>query len=115
MAAIEGTSSKDPNRAEKVQRFRDKQIRLLVTTTILERGITIPKSDVYILDADNSLFDEAALVQMAGRAGRSAEDPAGKVYFAGKERTNSQSEAIKQIKKMNKLARKQGYFKGGNL
>jgi competence protein ComFA len=111
---IEGTSSKDPLRSEKVLRFRDRDIRVLVTTTILERGVTIPKSDVFIIDADSQLFDDAALVQMSGRAGRSKDDPAGKVYFAAKEKTNSQSEAIKQIKSMNRLARQQGYFKGDN-
>lgn len=69
--SIEGTSSQDPGRAEKVLKFRDRTISLLVTTTILERGVTVPHSDVFILDADSGLFDEAALVQMAGRAGRS--------------------------------------------
>jgi competence protein ComFA len=110
---IEGTSSKDPDRAEKVQRFRNRDIRVLVTTTILERGVTVPKSDVFILDADSKLFDEAALVQMAGRAGRSKDDPTGKVYFAAKEITQSQKEAVRQIEKMNRIARKQGYFDRG--
>jgi len=111
---VEGTSSKDADRTEKVQRFRDKEIRLLVTTTILERGVTIPKSDVYILDADSSLFDEAALVQMAGRAGRSKDDPAGTIYFAANEVSQSQREAVRQIKQMNRIARKKGYLRGGN-
>lgn len=110
---VEGTSSKDPARVEKVQRFRSRDIRLLVTTTILERGVTVPKSDVFILDADSKLFDEAALVQMAGRAGRSKDDPAGMVYFAANEITYSQKEAIRQIRKMNSIARKQGYFERG--
>lgn len=110
---IEGTSSKDPDRTERVQRFRDRGIRVLVTTTILERGVTVPKSDVFILDADSKLFDEAALVQMAGRAGRSKDDPAGKVYFAAKEITQSQKEAVRQIEKMNCIARKRGYFDRG--
>lgn len=109
-ACVEGTSSKDLARTEKVQRFRSKDIRVLVTTTILERGVTIPKSDVFIMDADSKLFDEAALVQMAGRAGRSKDDPAGKVYFAAKEITQSQKEATRQIKQMNRIARKQGYL-----
>ncbi|MBD0384188.1 DEAD/DEAH box helicase [Paenibacillus sedimenti] len=111
---IEGTTSKDPDRTGKVQRFRNREIRVLVTTTILERGVTIPKSDVFILDADSKLFDEAALVQMAGRVGRSKEDPAGLVYFAAKEITQSQKEAVRQIKQMNRIARKMGYLKGGN-
>ncbi|WP_028550997.1 DEAD/DEAH box helicase [Paenibacillus sp. UNC451MF] len=111
----QGTSSKDEHRAQKVMDFRAKQTRILVTTTILERGVTIPKSDVLILDADEPIFDSAALVQMAGRAGRSADDPAGSVYFAAKEKTRAQVEAIRQIKSMNSIARKKGYLrdKGG--
>ncbi|ULL19461.1 DNA/RNA helicase [Paenibacillus sp. H1-7] len=108
----EGTSSKDEQRGQKVVDFRSKQTRILVTTTILERGVTIPKSDVLIVDADEPIFDSAALVQMAGRAGRSAEDPAGHVYFASKERTRAQLEAVRQIKGMNTLARKKGYLRG---
>ncbi len=108
--SIEGTSSKDGERSEKVIAFRSADIRLLVTTTILERGVTIPKSDVFIVEAGSVLFDAAALVQMAGRAGRSAQDPNGFVYFASEEKTRSQAEAIRQIKSMNKLARQKGYI-----
>ncbi|TDF93514.1 DEAD/DEAH box helicase [Paenibacillus piri] len=108
---VEGTSSKDGSRTEKVIDFRSKQVRMLVTTTILERGVTIPKSDVFILDADAPIFDSAALVQMAGRAGRSIDDPAGSVYFAAKEKTRAQAEAVRQIKSMNALARKKGYLR----
>lgn len=109
-SAVEGTSSQDPDRADKVNRFRKSEIRVLVTTTILERGVTIPRSDVYILDADGRLFDEASLVQMAGRAGRSGEDPNGFVYFCGRERTGAQAAAISQIRGMNRIARKRGYL-----
>ncbi|WP_082034099.1 DEAD/DEAH box helicase [Cohnella kolymensis] len=107
---IDGTSSKDLQRADKVTFFRNRTIQLLVTTTILERGVTVPKSDVFVLDADNPLFDSASLVQMAGRAGRSAEDPHGRVYFASNSLTISQRGAIRQIRSMNRLARKQGYL-----
>ncbi|WP_342479171.1 DEAD/DEAH box helicase [Paenibacillus sp. FSL H7-0350] len=109
--SIEGTSSQDPGRAEKVLKFRDGTISLLVTTTILERGVTVPHSDVFILDADSGLFDEAALVQMAGRSGRSKDDPAGNVIFASAEWTRSQRAAISQIRSMNSIARRQGYLK----
>ena len=40
------------------------------------------------MDADAALFDEAALVQMAGRAGRSADDPCGRVYYVARSRTD---------------------------
>lgn len=107
---IEGTSSMDPFRAEKVILFRQSKIRMLVTTTILERGVTVPRTDVFILNADAELFDEASLVQMAGRAGRSKDDPDGRVFFAAEDRTRSQIGAIRQIKQMNRLAMSKGYL-----
>ncbi|MNJ38181.1 Transcription-repair-coupling factor [compost metagenome] len=109
--SIAGTSSQDEGRAEKVLAFRSGEIRILATTTILERGVTVPKSDVYILDADSALFDEASLVQMAGRAGRSKDDPAGVVIFASPEWTVSQRAAVKQIKSMNRIALKRGFLR----
>ncbi|MEW4372162.1 helicase-related protein [Paenibacillus kandeliae] len=108
---VAGTSSQDESRAEKVIAFRERHIRVLVTTTILERGVTVPQSDVYIIEANHSVYRTAALIQMAGRAGRSEEDPAGKVVFAATERTHSQQEAIRQIRLMNKVARREGYIK----
>lgn len=110
-ATVEGTSSQDPARAEKVAAFRACSISILITTTILERGVTVPRSDVLILDADSSLFDEASLVQMAGRAGRSAEDPAGLVTFFSPQWTKSQRGAVSQIRTMNAIAHKKGYIK----
>jgi len=109
-SAIDGTSSQDPQRGEKVTEFRGLNIRLLVTTTILERGVTVPKSDVFILDADKPLFDAASLVQMAGRAGRSADDPAGRVILAAAAWTRSQRDACRQIREMNAYARRKGYL-----
>ncbi|WP_043882583.1 DEAD/DEAH box helicase [Paenibacillus polymyxa] len=108
---IAGTSSQDEERTAKVRLFRATEIRVLVTTTILERGVTVPRSDVYVLDADSSLFDEASLVQMAGRAGRSKDDPCGGVIFTSPQWTRGQKRAIRQIKRMNALARKKGYLK----
>lgn len=54
---LDATSSRDPHREDKVRRLRAGDIRILLTTTILERGVTIPKADVYVLDADHRLFD----------------------------------------------------------
>ncbi|MFF2912241.1 helicase-related protein [Paenibacillus sp. NPDC057934] len=108
--AIEGTSSQDVARGEKVTAFRDRSISLLVTTTILERGVTVPRSDVFILDADSSLFDEASLVQMAGRAGRSKDDPAGRAFLISPQWNRSQRGAINQIRTMNRIARQKGYL-----
>ncbi|CAM3342082.1 DEAD/DEAH box helicase [Saccharibacillus brassicae] len=103
--AVGATSSQDGERGDKVLSFRSAEVRILVTTTILERGVTVPRSDVYILDADSRLFDEASLVQMAGRAGRSAEDPSGCVVFASAQHTAAQAGACRQIRRMNGWAK----------
>lgn len=56
----------------------------------------------HVLDAGHDVFDEAALVQIAGRAGRSHEDPTGEVLFLHDGKTNAMVEAVQSIKKMNK-------------
>jgi competence protein ComFA len=94
----------DPLRKEKVERFRKEEIQLLVTTTILERGVTVPYLDVGVFGADHEVFSESALVQMAGRAGRSKDDLNGKVLFFHYGKSLSMLSAIKHIKEMNKEA-----------
>ncbi|GAV12430.1 helicase-related protein [Paenibacillus sp. NAIST15-1] len=110
---IDGTSAADESRGDKVIQFRERNIRVLVTTTILERGVTVPMSDVFILDADDRLFDAASLVQMAGRAGRSKDDPAGLVVFGSPQWNRSQRSAVRQIRDMNRIAARKGYLLSG--
>lgn len=110
-AGVGFTSSQDKQRSETVMRFRRRELRILVTTTILERGVTIPHSDVFVLDADAPLFDEASLEQMAGRAGRSPDDPDGRVYFCAPHATRAQRAAIREIRAMNALAAARGYIR----
>lgn len=69
----------DEARQEKVQAMRDQKVAFLVTTTILERGVTFPNVAVVILGGDDPVFSTAALVQIAGRVGRSAQFPTGDV------------------------------------
>ncbi|MFE1630406.1 helicase-related protein [Brevibacillus reuszeri] len=101
-----GVHAADTLREEKVQAFRDKQYKLMVTTTILERGVTIPRSDVVVLGAEAPVFDEASLIQIAGRVGRSIDDTTGTVLFLQADRANAPKAAVKQICRMNQLALK---------
>ncbi|MBM7570251.1 DEAD/DEAH box helicase [Aquibacillus albus] len=105
ISSITSVHSSDPERETKVQQLRHKEIFVLVTTTILERGVTFPSVDVVVLDAGHRVFDEAALVQIAGRAGRSPDDPTGEVIFFHDGRTNAMVEAVQSIKAMNKKGR----------
>jgi competence protein ComFA len=109
---IEGVHSKDPSRKEKVERFRRGEIPILLTTTILERGVTIPKTDVGVLGADDQVFTESALVQIAGRVGRSFSDPTGEILYFHFGKTEAMVAARKQIIDMNKQALEKGLLKG---
>lgn len=80
---------------------------ILVTTTLLERGITLPRLDLVVLYAHHSrIFSEAVLMQIAGRAGRAAEYPRGRVYFLGEETSPAMLAAQRQIQRLNRAARK---------
>jgi competence protein ComFA len=98
---IASVHSNDSLRVEKIDQFRHRKLDLLITTTILERGVTFPSVDVIVLDAGHTVFDEAALVQIAGRAGRSADDPTGEVLFLHDGKTEAMVNAIRSIKMMN--------------
>lgn len=64
-------TSKTENKEEIIEAFRDKKFPVLISTSILERGVTFIDIDVIILYAQHPVFDKAGLIQMAGRVGRS--------------------------------------------
>ncbi|WP_415815471.1 DEAD/DEAH box helicase [Mesobacillus thioparans] len=105
---IESVHAEDPDRKEKVMKFRNKEIPILLTTTILERGVTIPNIDVAVIGSEDRVFTESALVQIAGRAGRSAEYPTGEVTFFHYGKTEAMLSAQRQIVMMNKEGMKKG-------
>lgn len=110
--AVDWIHSRDPHREDKLAAFREGRIRILVATTVLERGITVPSAQVVVLFADEGrVFDTAALVQMAGRAGRSAADPDGLVYFVARRRTPAMVRAVGQIRELNRRAARAGYLR----
>ncbi|MBW8349447.1 DEAD/DEAH box helicase [Bacillus sp. IITD106] len=105
---IESVHAEDPLRKEKVEKMRQKKIPILLTTTILERGVTFPNIDVAVLGAEDDIFTEAALVQISGRVGRSSEFPGGDITFFHHGRTKAMIRALFHIDNMNKDALKKG-------
>ncbi|HFJ9507801.1 MULTISPECIES: ATP-dependent helicase ComFA [Bacillus cereus group] len=105
---IDGVHAEDSMRKEKVASFRKGDIPLLVTTTILERGVTVKNLQVAVLGAEEEIFSESALVQIAGRAGRSFEEPYGEVMYFHYGKTEAMVRAKKHIQSMNKNAKEQG-------
>lgn len=106
--------AEDVNRHEKVQQMRDGKLDCLITTTILERGVTFTDIDVVVLGADDAIFSTAALVQIAGRAGRKADFPKGLVVFFADGQTKAIKEARRQIKFVNRKARQAGLLRGAH-
>ena len=101
---IELVTSKTDNRLELVEKFRNQEITILVSTTILERGVTFPKVDVFVIEANHRLFTKSALVQIAGRVGRSMERPTGELLYLAEGSSKEMTQAIKEIKEMNREA-----------
>lgn len=97
-------ASTTEDRLEQVQAFRDGELTILISTTILERGVTFPKVDVFVLEANHRLFTKSSLVQIGGRVGRSMDRPEGDLYFFHDGLNRSIKKAIAEIKDMNKEA-----------
>lgn len=80
-ASITTVHAEDPERKEKVLKLRNEEVRGLLTTTILERGITIKNVQVAVVGAESTIFNSSALIQIAGRVGRNAEFAEGDIVF----------------------------------
>ncbi|APH03570.1 DEAD/DEAH box helicase [Bacillus weihaiensis] len=107
---ILGVHAEDPERRQKVTAFRNKEIPIIVTSTILERGVTIPNSDVAILGSEEEIFTESALVQISGRVGRSAAYPTGVIRFFHFGKTKAMIDAKRHICQMNEEAMNNDYI-----
>ena len=90
--------------ANKVQLFneiRHGRYRVVVCTTILERGITIRDLDVVVAYADNPIFDKATLIQIAGRVGRIASRSNGQVILLAQQQNHDIKECIRHLDEIN--------------
>ncbi len=77
------TYSSDIERSQSIEWFShlDKEPKILLTTTILERGVTFDDINVIVIDSHNAFYTKAALVQIAGRSRRKLQFQKGNVYF----------------------------------
>lgn len=96
-----GVSSKHKHNQEVIQQLKEGKIDCVVTTTLLERGITIEDVQVIVYQGEHALFDEKTLIQIAGRVGRKPNHPTGKVYILTSEKTKDISNCVRTLKKLN--------------
>ena len=90
------------NKQEIIEKFKNRQIKIMITTSILERGMTFFDVQVIVYDAQHDLFDESSLIQISGRVGRKLKAPTGNVYFLTSKITTPIIKCIKTIKNKNK-------------
>lgn len=109
---VTGVHAQDRERRAKVRSMEGGEIDVLVSTSLLERGVTIAGLDVLVFAAHcERVYDSAALVQMAGRAGRKREDPTGRVVFWGARETPAMREAAASIAALNRKALAEGLLR----
>lgn len=95
-------TGKTADRDEVIARFRRRKHGVIVATTVLERGVTIKDADVCVWNADSGIFDEAGLIQMAGRAGRNFENPYGDVLFLCMEKSSLAHKCRRTLEEANR-------------
>lgn len=100
--SIEAVHAGDDNRKQSVLQLRQKKRRGLLTTTILERGVTIPNVQVGVVGAEQSIFTTGALIQIGGRVGRAQTAPNGRFTLFHHGVTTAMIEAKTEIKQLNK-------------
>lgn len=94
-------TSKTKDKEQVILRFHEKRYDVLICTTILERGITIRGVHIMIYQADHRVFQEASLIQIIGRVGRSIQMPSGKGIFLCTRVTKDIRQCITSLQKMN--------------
>lgn len=107
-AEFSSVSSKEEKRSKRVMKMRQEEYDFLVTTTILERGVTFPNIDVLVLGAEDRIFTKEVLIQIAGRAGRTVDYPTGEVVFCHYGTTKAIKQAVKEINNLNQQAFEKG-------
>ena len=94
--------SKCKDRSQKIKKFKNGEYDYLITTAVLERGVTFKNLQVIIYDADNELYNSQTLIQIAGRVGRKIDAPEGEVVFLVNKTTDEIKSAISTIESKNR-------------
>jgi len=87
-------TSKSENKKELLDSIRNKKNKLIICTTILERGITVKDLDIIVFNCDHKLFDAPTLIQIVGRVGRKINSTSGKALFMAKKISQSMNECM---------------------
>lgn len=81
--------------------FKNNEFNILISTTVLERGITLKNLQAIVYQADHFVFNRDTLIQICGRVGRDYVITDGKIIFLYKKMTYSMKGCCKKISEYN--------------
>lgn len=93
--------SQMPNRNQTLSRIRQGHFTIVVTTTILERGVTFENLQVIIYQGDHFIFDKETILQICGRVGRKKKYSIGDIFILSKAKKIKFTECIQEVKSYN--------------
>lgn len=94
-------TSKTLCKEEILDRFKNHQLTVLFTSTILERGVTFKGVHVAVLQSSHPVFDESSLIQIVGRVGRDPNNPTGHALLYADKKNHAIKRCIYALQKMN--------------
>lgn len=84
-----------------IEDFRNAKYSYLITTSVLERGVTLKNLQVIIFNADHELYSKESLLQISGRVGRVKGAENGESIYLSFEKTEAIKGAIDFTKRAN--------------
>lgn len=93
--------SKKEDREQIIMDFKNNKYDYLITTSVLERGVTIKNLQVIVFNAEHELYDEKSLIQISGRVGRKIDAYEGEVIFIASYITEEMQKCCKEIIRAN--------------
>ncbi|MCR4879941.1 MAG: DEAD/DEAH box helicase family protein [Bacilli bacterium] len=94
--------SKRKDREKIIDGFMKGQYKYLITTAVLERGVTVRNAQVIVYHAEHNIYNQYTLVQISGRVGRKKDAPTGEVIYLASKETEEMEKSIREIKRANK-------------
>lgn len=95
-------SSKTKYRHSILKEFSKVEFKILLSTTLLERGVTFSRCDVFVLEADHPVYSKDTLIQISGRVGRDIIYTGGLLVFYSRYISNEMRLSRQELKYLNK-------------
>lgn len=94
--------SERAGRNEIIEGFKQGKYDYLITTSVLERGVTVKNLQVVVFHADSAIYDDKALIQISGRVGRKSDAWDGEAVFLCNRKNAFIRNSIRQIREANR-------------